>query len=421
MQEARIVIGANFGDEGKGLMTDVFAREFMEKYGRCLVACTNGGSQKGHTVVDGRGRRHVFHHFGSGALNGADTYLSRYFIVNPIIFNKEYEELLSKGVCTRTYIDEECLVTLPTDMMINQLIEEVRGKKKHGSCGFGIFETLFRNAKFGPKHEERIVEKTEVPCLRIKVKDMIEGITKGNFMEMFKTLPDYIRYRLRFLEIKKDKLDIRWQEIIEDMEAEVTDIIEAFYDDLKLMLQRVNVTDERVLKGYEGVVFEAAQGLLLDQNNVEYMPFLTPSNTGVKNPAEIIDRYQTRNIGGEEEASLRNIKVCYVTRSYMTRHGAGRFDEECPKEEINKDMYDMTNVPNPFQDTLRYGRLEVNALFERVKRDLNDIEDTLPLIGEKVSVIRCLAVTHLNEYALDMNDVRNQFEGFEIVEKYTES
>ena len=145
MQEARIVIGANFGDEGKGLMTDFFAREYMNKYGKCLVSCTNGGSQKGHTVISEDGDRHVFHHFGSGNFVGADTYLTRFFIVNPIIFNREYDELLEKKALTKTYVDKRCRVTLPTDMMLNQLVEERRGNGKHGSCGFGIFETICRS------------------------------------------------------------------------------------------------------------------------------------------------------------------------------------------------------------------------------------------------------------------------------------
>lgn len=76
MKTAKIVIGANFGDEGKGLMTDYFANEAKKQGKSCLVVCHNGGSQRGHTVVSPSGIRHVFHHFGSGSFEGADTYLS---------------------------------------------------------------------------------------------------------------------------------------------------------------------------------------------------------------------------------------------------------------------------------------------------------------------------------------------------------
>jgi len=70
MTTVTAVIGANFGDEGKGLMTDVLASRAPS---RTLVVRANGGAQAGHTVVTPEGRRHVFGHVGSGALCGAPT------------------------------------------------------------------------------------------------------------------------------------------------------------------------------------------------------------------------------------------------------------------------------------------------------------------------------------------------------------
>ena len=80
-------------------------------------------------------------------------------------------------------------------------------------------------------------------------------------------------------------------------------------------------------------------------------------------------------------------EVCYVTRTYLTRHGAGAFDSECDKSEINGSMEDKTNVPNPYQGSIRYGKLDVNKLVSRIKKD----------IGEH-SYNVSLAVTHLNEF-----------------------
>lgn len=80
MGSAIAVIGAGFGDEGKGLMTDYCCQR--PKY--TTVVRFNGGAQAGHTVVTPDGRRHVFSHFGSGTLRGAATFLSRFFICNPI-------------------------------------------------------------------------------------------------------------------------------------------------------------------------------------------------------------------------------------------------------------------------------------------------------------------------------------------------
>ena len=73
MRDIKIVIGANYGDEGKGLMTDFFAADAAGKGMRSLVICSNGGSQRGHTVITPEGIRHVFHHFGSGSFAGADS------------------------------------------------------------------------------------------------------------------------------------------------------------------------------------------------------------------------------------------------------------------------------------------------------------------------------------------------------------
>ncbi|MGN0676592.1 MAG: adenylosuccinate synthetase, partial [Ruminococcus sp.] len=139
MKKAFAVIGANFGDEGKGLMTDFFCSQNKKS----LNIRFNGGAQAGHTVVAPDGKRHVFSHIGSGFFCGADTYLSEFFIVNPIMFLKEYFFPLSE---TKIYISENACISLPCDMMINQFAENSRGEKRHGSCGLGIYETVTRNS-----------------------------------------------------------------------------------------------------------------------------------------------------------------------------------------------------------------------------------------------------------------------------------
>ena len=85
MNHAHVVIGANYGDEGKGLMTDYLA----DKYQAEVVVRFNGGAQAGHTVVTPAGQRHVFSHFGSATLSGSRTFLSKHFVANPILFLKE--------------------------------------------------------------------------------------------------------------------------------------------------------------------------------------------------------------------------------------------------------------------------------------------------------------------------------------------
>lgn len=370
MKTAKIVIGANFGDEGKGLMTDYFANEAKKQEQSCLVVCHNGGSQRGHTVVSPAGLRHVFHHFGSGNFMGADTYLSSEFIVNPIIFNRELSELKAKEAITKCFVDRNCRITTPFDMMINQIIEEYRGDSKHGSCGLGIFETIVRSRT----DKSYTVEEFS----NMSVRDM--RIYLNNIATEY--LPD----RLKQLGIETIP-PAKWEEILSGKDH----IIENYIDDFLFMLDNVQIINSGIVDDYNYVIFEGAQGLLLDQNNLSYMPHLTPSNTGIKNPLDII---------GTRKA---DVEACYVSRTYMTRHGAGRFDTECKKSDINENIVDLTNVPNPYQDTIRYGMLILNDLKNRILSDLGS-----------ANVSRSIAITHLNEYGAEQNTLKKIFNEFDI-------
>ena len=346
MKDIMIVIGANFGDCGKGLMTDYFSQK-----PNSIVVCSNGGAQRGHTVTTPDGIRHVFHHFGSGTFTHASTYLSEDFIVNPIIFKQEYDELMKLGYIPNVYINQDCMLTTPFDMMANQIIEENRGKNKHGSCGLGIFETIKRYKA---------------------------GITD---------VDDHIReYYLEQFERENIILTDEWSRIFLD-----NGIFEHFLDDWDFMNNHsLAISDNYFLNQFDNIVFEAAQGLLLDQNNTEYFPHLTPSNTGIKNPKRIIEN-------GEWNEEI-NIETCYVSRTYLTRHGTGKFPSECDKNQINKYIFDKTNIPNPFQDTLRYGTLDLKELYNRCSKDVGDF-------GNKKS----LALMHCNECDWDDEELISLF------------
>ena len=377
METAKIVIGANFGDEGKGYMTDYFANEAKEQNKSCLVVCHNGGSQKGHTVVSPSGLRHVFHHFGSGNMTGADTYLSKDYIVNPITFNKEYEELKRKGIVTKTFVHKDCLVTTPFDMLVNQICEQYRDGNRHGSCGLGINETIVRNNKL-----DRMTIDDVLSLLQSHLVDHV--YSNSNYIASY-YLPD------RLKELRVDSIPTKWIEILSKKE----NIIDNYIIDLYMMQSRIEIVDDSILDKYEYVIFEGAQGLLLDQNNMEYFPHLTPSNTGLTNPVNMI-----------KDKNVTDIEVCYVTRTYMTRHGAGRFDSECNNDEINPNMVDLTNVPNEFQGTLRYGKLDLNDLKSRIEKDFDSNNNGL-------NIKKSLAITHLNEYSLPVGWM-NSFDNYKI-------
>ncbi len=121
--------------------------------------------------------------------------------------------------------------------------------------------------------------------------------------------------------------------------------------------------------------------MALDAENTADFPYLTPSRTTSRISAERIAA-----LPGKTEA-----EILYVTRSYLTRHGAGPFPTECPRERIGKGIRDRTNVPNPHQQTLRYGFFDGQAVMKRVRADLEKTREVLP------GAVPAVLVTHLNE------------------------
>jgi adenylosuccinate synthase len=101
-------------------------------------------------------------------------------------------------------------------------------------------------------------------------------------------------------------------------------------------------------------VFEGSQGLLLDQGNREFFPHVTRSHTGLKNVLVLC-----------AQAGIDWIEPYYVTRTYLTRHGAGPLPGEDPAVSFPDD----TNGENAYQGRLRFGPLGIRALHERVQKD----------------------------------------------------
>ena len=349
MKKAYSVIGANFGDEGKGLMTDFFCRTSDS----VINIRSNGGAQAGHTVCTADGKRHIFSHIGSGSFAGADTYLSEYFILNPMLFSKELDTL---GNDTgNIFIDRRCKVTLPCDMLLNQFAETIRGNNRHGSCGVGIFENIVRNRdkRYGLDYD--YVLKAD------------RGTLKG---EINKINVGYCMKRAEELGItgtaKAELMDILTNEML----------TENYLDDLYAMTAMCYDTDEQIVEEYDTAVFEGAQGLMLDQNRMDYFPNLTPSDTGMKNIRAILDRL-----------GKRDTEVCYVTRSFFTRHGAGRFDTESKTVAEEYGLYDKTNAPNEFQGVFRYGWFDLPEFMASLALDRKYIAE-----DDRISI----AVTHLD-------------------------
>ena len=294
----------------------------------------NGGVQRGHTV-----NGHVFHCFGSGAFDGATTFYNEDFMVNPIGWNVETSEL---GYAPNLIIHPEARVTTPFDMEINRAIERQRGDSRHGSCGMGIFETKQRTYN--------------VP---IYVKDLTDEYI------LYKKLQEVRRYAEERCKELKLSFDI----------SSVS--IDDFMVSSKKMIDHSIISGNEVLRLYDTVIYEGGQGLLLSQSNKDYFPNLTPSFTGS----------ETISLAINEVPKNVDVEVCYVTRPYFTRHGAGRFDTECKKNEINPLIVDKTNQPNEFQESLRFGYFDIDSFIDRVEWDFNFY---------KRPVTKSVAITQLN-------------------------
>jgi adenylosuccinate synthase len=324
---ADAVIGAGFGDEGKGLMADYFCS--LQNPDKAIVARFNGGAQAGHTVVLPDGRRHVFSHFGAGTFQNVDTYLSNDFIVNPILFLKELDILKSS---TRIFVGSECRITTPYDMLVNQCVETSR-IDRHGSCGVGIFETMTRDKE-----------------IKFSMKS-ISTLTFSTCREILEEIQERAYKKIRNLAAFQ-----RFEELM------FLDFSEKFYRDLKTMLdQRIFVVDENhAFALHDHVIFEGAQGLLLNEK-YGAAPHLTPSDTGCFTPLTLCDLNE-----------VEHMNICYVTRAYTTRHGAGYLHNELSAEELKlSNIENETNVHNEYQGNFRYAKLKTIDIANAISKDFD--------------------------------------------------
>lgn len=340
MKTAQVIIGANFGDEGKGLLTDFHAARLGPG---TTVIRFNGGAQAGHTVTLADGRRHVFHHVGAGAFAGAATHLSRFFIANPLLLEQELAALSALGVTPHVTLDPAAPLTTPFDMMANQMAEEARGAARHGSTGLGINETVTRMAT---RFATRAGDLADPDALRRQIVAIRD---------------EYLPARLAALGVT---LDEPWRRRIADP-AVIEWFLEAGAATLRPRLGG--------LPASRAIVFEGAQGLLLDEHH-EFFPHVTRSRTGLTNVLALA-----------REAGIAGLEVTYATRAYLTRHGAGPF----PTEEPGLAFPDATNRPNPWQGTLRFGWLDLDLLARTIRADLAQ--------SGGIEILPTLAVTCLNQ------------------------
>ena len=337
MKNCSIVIGSLWGDEGKGHMTDILCNN-----PNSLNVRFNGGAQASHTVVTPDNKRHAFRHFGAGTFAGAKTYLSKDFIVNTIAFCFERNELINVfNINPCEYVNPKCIVSTPWDIYINQAIETFRGDLRHGSCGFGINETVERSK----------IEKFKITVIDLLLKDRLKE-------KLLAIQNEYVQMRLKSeYNLTINDLPDKYQKLLTDPEN-----IDMFMFYAEEFISNVQIHETGFINKFDNVVFEGAQGLLLDQNNTDYFPHVTTSNTGIKNVMNILS---TLNYKGP-------INIYYMSRCYITRHGAGPFKSEILSKPYSK-INDLTNIPNEFQGALRFGYLDFDLLAYEINKDLKNL------------------------------------------------
>lgn len=338
----KIIVGANYGDEGKGLATNYFSKAAN---GKVLNVLYSSGPQRGHTVELSDGTRHVFHHLGSGSFSGADTFFDERFLINPMVFVKEWNEL---SLDTKCYIHPWCRVTTPYDMFVNQIVEISRGGNRHGSCGYGCWETIKRYDKaVSPDYKAYFLHMNAMS--RPQLYKYLDQIRK-----------DYLPWCLDFYGVYDLKnFDAEHNTNFSDL---VNDdrIVWHYIDDFQLMKSITETyATNAMISQYDLLVYEGSQGLAINGTNKEAFPHITVDDIGGSIPVKLLSEHDC------------DIELCYVTRPYFTRHGAGPFETECAKEAINAEIVDQTNVANEFQGEFRFGYFDVLEFQKRVATDIN--------------------------------------------------
>jgi len=378
MHKAVAVIGMNFGDEGKGHITNFFSDDDT------LNIRFNGGCQAAHSVFLSDGRNHIFHLFGSGSMQKARTLFASHLIVNPILFVAEWAALSKKTDLREVFVDPRCRITTPYDMFINEFSCYYR--KKNDSTGFGINET---------------VERSQFRQLRISMRDLIDKSEVDIFEVLRKIRTEYIPWRLEQLNLPRAAFD----DFLHYRIVDLNQIDDSFCNTIKAMLKFIvvwpddNLADRYLEKGMDRrLVFEGAQGFRIDQNRTKLMPYLTRSNTGLQNIFDCLRTVKTP----------LDLDVYLVTRTYLTRHGDGFLWNEV-KLPYNK-IEELTNIENPYQGKMRYGYLNKAWYDAAIKETREYMEQNTPKCVVRSNLhVAFTCMDHVDDSLIYSDDGSNDF------------
>ena len=308
-----VVLGTQWGDEGKGKIVDLLTED--AKY----VVRYQGGHNAGHTlVIDGE--KTVLHLIPSGILrNNVKCIIGNGVVLSPEALLKEMTNLEERGVPVRErlFVSEACPLILPYHIALDQAREAARGNKAIGTTGRGI----------GPAYEDKVARRG------LRVGDLFD---KNAFADKLKEVMDYHNFQLQHF-YKAEPLNY----------DEVLELCMSFSDLLTSMV--IDVTDEldAARKRGDKIMFEGAQGTLLDIDHGTY-PYVTSSNTTAGGVAAG-SGFGPRHLG----------YILGIAKAYCTRVGSGPFPTE---------LYDGKEKQDPIGKHLGTVGAEFGATTGRLRR-----------------------------------------------------
>jgi len=336
-----ILLGLQWGDEGKGKIVDVLTRQYD------LIARFQGGPNAGHTL-EFEGHKHVLHTIPSGIFHSeAMNVVGNGVVIDPVIFCREIEELkkIEPACVDRLVISRKAHLILPTHRLLDAASEQAKGKNKIGSTLKGI----------GPTY----MDKTGRNGLRVG------DIEMDDFNDRYKQLKEKHQRMLSSFgadEVSKE-MESGWMKAIEQMRGmQLVDSEEFVHSALE--------NDQKILA-------EGAQGALLDIDFGTY-PFVTSSTTTAAGACT-----------GLGIAPNRIGKVFGIFKAYCTRVGSGPFPSELLDEtgemlrEAGREFGSTTGRPRRCGwldlPALRYA-IKINGVTELIMMKA-DVLDTLDQIG----------------------------------------
>ena len=282
-----VVVGAQWGDEGKGKIVDWLTSKVDG------VVRFNGGNNAGHTIVV-NGNKTVLRLIPSGVMHPTmQCYLGNGVVFSPSAFFSELDQLKEHGMDadSRLNVSGNCALLMPYHVALYHARENTLGKKKIGTTGRGI----------GPAYEDKVARRT------VRVADLYNV---PFFEERVRTALEYHNFELTHF-LHAEALDPQ----------KVIDEVLGFADRLKPRVMDVSHTLNKLMAEGKQFLFEGAQGSMLDIDHGTY-PFVTSSNT--------VAGYATAGAGvGPHHLNY----VLGITKAYCTRVGAGPFPTELLDEE----------------------------------------------------------------------------------------